>query len=220
MKDILKLTLSLTLICAIAGAALAYVSSSTAKPREEARLRQRNEKMALLLPANTANTDELKTETLDDGTQIVFFVAKNASNEPLAFCAEGADPSGFGGEVKILVGINLDGTIRGVLVSENSETPGIGSKVCERSVTNSLWSAFRRKKTDKGTPKSALPPNAYLDCYTGQSLPAEGFAFNDVQAPGMVKPISGATVSSTAVLNAVNRICKAWNETMPMNVSK
>lgn len=216
MKEILKLTFSLTLICAIAGAALAYVSYSTEKPRKEAKLRQRNEKMALLLPCETASTDEFKTENLDDGTQVVFFVAKDADGLPLAYCAEGADPSGFGGELKILVGINLDGTVRGILVSENSETPGIGSKVCERSVTRSFWSVFR-KKTDKTGATSALPPNAYLDCYTGQSIPSNGFAFNDMKAPGMVKPISGATVSSTAVLNAVNRICKVWSETFTTN---
>lgn len=212
MKEILKLTFSLTLICAIAGAALAYVSYTTEKPRKEAKLRQRNEKMALLLPAETASTDEFKTEALPDGTQVVFFVAKDAANTPLAYCAEGSDPSGFGGELKILVGINLDGTVRGVLVSENSETPGIGSKVCERSVTRSFWSAFRKKSAENNA-SAALPPNAYLDCYTGQTIPSNGFEFNDMKAPGMVKPISGATVSSTAVLNAVNRICKVWNET-------
>lgn len=219
MKEILKLAFSLTLICAVAGAALAYVSSSTAKPREEARLRQRNEKMALLLPLETVSTDEFKTEVLDDGTKVVFFAAKDASGSPLAYCAEGSDPSGFGGEVKLLVGINLDGTIRGVLVSENSETPGIGSRVCERSVTKSIWSAFKRKSADDAI-SALLPPNSYLDCYTGQTFPADGFEFNAMKAPGKVTPISGATVSSTAVLNAVNRISKVWNETFTTNASK
>ena len=55
MKEILKLTLSLTLICAIAGIALAFVSQKTDGPRKKARLAQRNEKMKLLLPEETTS---------------------------------------------------------------------------------------------------------------------------------------------------------------------
>lgn len=214
MKEILKLALSLTLICAIAGAALAFVSHKTEKPREESKIHQRNEKMALLLPAETAQTDEMTRLQAEDGTQVTYFIARGADGEVLAYCAESSDPSGFGGELKVLVGLEKDGTVRGVLVSENSETPGIGSHVCNRDEAKSFWSLFRRSGcTAKQCTENAgrtLPPNSYLDSYNGQTLPENGFAFHDGKAAGFVTPISGATVSSTAVLNAVNRVCKTW----------
>ena len=87
MKEILKLTLSLTLICAIAGAALAYVSTKTQSAREEAATRQRNEKMELLLPSETGAVREAGKAVSEDGTEVVFFAADDASGKTIAYCA-------------------------------------------------------------------------------------------------------------------------------------
>ena len=206
MKEILKLTLALAFICAVAGAALAFVSQKTAAPREKARIAQRDAKMKLLLPAETTQVSELPS-----AGEIVFFEARNAAGEVIAYCAEGSDPKGFSGEVKVLVGFNLDGTIRGVLVSENSETPGVGSRACNRETTKSFWSLFA-SQNDEDTQGSQLPPNAYLDSFNGQHLGGE-FQFGQPsteQGPNnYVMPITGATVSSTAIRNAVNRVSAA-----------
>lgn len=208
MKEILKLVLSLTFICALAGASLAYVSRRTAEPIEHAKVQQRNEKMALLLPVEATTTAPLEIGT---DTGVTVYGAYSQSGELLAYCAETADPSGFGGEIRVLVGLNLDGTIRGVLVSENSETPGIGSQVCERSVRGSFWDLFRKKQADPHADARALVPNKYLDGYTGQKISStEGLQLKDAPGPGAIVPVSGATVSSRAVLNAVNRVCVLW----------
>ncbi len=208
MKEILKLVLSLTFICALAGASLAYVSRRTAEPIEHAKVQQRNEKMALLLPAEVSTTALLD---IGAGTGVTVYGAYGQDGGLLAYCAESADPSGFGGEIRVLVGLNLDGTIRGVLVSENSETPGIGSQVCERSARGSFWDLFRKKQADSHADARALVPNAYLDGYNGQQLSSTApLQLKDTAGPGAIVPVSGATVSSRAVLNAVNRVCMLW----------
>ena len=54
-------------------------------------------------------------------------------------------------------------------------------------------------------------PNKYLDSYTGQPVSVSGgFSFGETPSDGVVVPVSGATVSSRAVLNAVNRVGQAW----------
>ena len=214
MKEILKLALSLTFICALAGAALAFVNAKTEAPRQAAKERQRNEKMALLLPRETVRTETCGEMPLrlEDGSEVTFFQATDAAGHLLAYCAEAADPSGFGGELKVLVGIDPDGTVRGVLVTENAETPGIGSRVCDRTVSRSFWDLFRPAAASQKASGGAYPPNKYLDRYAGQSLPQEGFVLKAEKGPGMVKPVSGATISSRAVVNAVNRVCQAWHQ--------
>ena len=206
MKEILKLTLALAFICAVAGAALAFVSQKTSSPREKARIAQRDAKMKLLLPTETSQVSELPSEG-----EVVFYEARNAEGEVIAYCAEGSDPKGFSGEVKVLVGFNLDGTIRGVLVSENSETPGVGSRACNRETTKSFWSLFASQK-EEDTQANQLPPNAYLDSFNGQHLGGEfqfGQSSQGTAGNGVVTPVSGATVSSTAIRNAVNRVSAA-----------
>lgn len=205
MKEILKLTGSLTLICAIAGAALACFSAVTAAPKAAAASAQRTAKMRLVLPRETATTEECLTA----GNGVVFFAAKDGAGKITAWCAQSSDPNGFGGQLTILAGLQpQDGTIRAVVVAENSETPGIGSNVCERAVKRSLWQFFSGKHSG-GT--GQLPPNRYLDGFSGQPLPGDGsFSFADKAAPGKIVPVSGATVTSQAILNAVNRIGEAW----------
>ena len=204
MKESLRLTLSLTFICAIAGAALAFVSQKTAGPREKARVAQRNAKMKLLLPEETAKIQESPA-----GNGVTFFEARDNTGKIIAYCAEGSDPNGFGGEVKVLVGFNLNGAIRGVLVSENSETPGIGSRACNRETPKSFWSLFQKTEDDTNR-ENVLPPNSYLDSYNNCRLTGGEFQFGlpspEQDTNNYVMPITGATISSTAIRNAVNRI--------------
>lgn len=201
MKEILKLTASLTLICAIAGAAMVFVSSKTRDRIAQSKIRQRTEKMLLILPKEVKSTQELGTY---DG--VVFFAGQDEQGQTVAYAAEGRD-GGFGGDVVVLAGIGKDGNFTGILVSESNETPGIGSQVCNRDERKSLWQLFA-KKADAATPQQ-LPPNAYLDAYTGKSAKGN-YAFGASGDAIAITPVSGATISSKAVLNAVNRISSAW----------
>ena len=79
-----------------------------------------------------------------------------------------------------MVGINADGSIEAITVTQQTETKGIGSNV----VSN----------------------NEYLAQYSGMSA-AEPLVLNeDVDA------YASATVSSTAVINAVNAAIEAYNQ--------
>ncbi len=83
--------------------------------------------------------------------------------------------AGFGGDLTLMVGYSADGTIRGVRIVSHSETPGLGARV-------------------KDDP-------AHLGQYTGKSgtLKLNKDGGTDVDA------ISGATISSRAVNQAVNQ---------------
>lgn len=91
-----------------------------------------------------------------------------------------ASAKGYGGDVVIMVGINADGSIEGITVTQQSETKGIGSNVVDNP--------------------------EYLAQYSGLSA-AEPLVLNeDVDAR------TSATVSSTAVINAVNAAIEAYNQ--------
>ncbi|HAD09787.1 MAG TPA: electron transporter RnfG, partial [Porticoccaceae bacterium] len=38
-------------------------------------------------------------------------------------------PDGYSGDIRLIVGINRDGTIAGVRVLDHRETPGLGDKI-------------------------------------------------------------------------------------------
>lgn len=210
MKDIIKLCLSLGIICAVAGGALSFVNQKTSAPRQQAEEAERTAKLKLVLPSDAFDT---KPDMLVDGVQ--FFRAVDGNEKLVAYAAEGVTNKGFGGELKVLVGFDPDGKILAVLVSKHNETPGIGTRVTDRKETRSLWDIICR--TSEPNP---FPPNEVLDSYNGKFL---GRRMKDRHQAGTliattgatvsansVMSVSGATISSNAVLSAVKSISKAW----------
>ncbi|VAW56738.1 Electron transport complex protein RnfG [hydrothermal vent metagenome] len=118
---------------AIFGTALVSVTfQSTAEKIAE------NEKLALLrklnqiLPANSYDNDLLKSTikiTADDRLgqkkpSILYFAKKQDKVSAMIFSV--ISHNGYSGVIKMLVGVNVDGTLSGVRIIYHKETPGLG----------------------------------------------------------------------------------------------
>ena len=194
MKSILKLVLSLGIVCAIGSFALSRVYTATKKPIEEAAANELISSLKLVLPPETAATEPIENT--------IFFRALDDSGNQIAYAAKATGKGGFGGDVTVLVGLDMNGKILAVMVTENSETPGIGSKATDRKVQRSLWDVLQGKASDV-----AFPPNEYLDSYAGRAVTGNlAFGKDGLHA------VSGATYSSTAILNGINTVSKAFKE--------
>ena len=64
----------------------------------------------------------------------LFFATK--AGQPVAFIIPAVAPDGYGGAIRLITGVNVDGTIAGVTVLAHNETPGLGDKV---ELTKSDW---------------------------------------------------------------------------------
>ena len=161
----------LSLICVIVTGALAATNEVTA-PITEATIAAENAARAEVLPeADSFSPVEGITV---EGVSAVY-TADNGAGAAIT-----ASAKGYGGDVVIMVGINADGNIEGITVTQQKETKGIGSNVVDNP--------------------------EYLAQYNGLSA-AEPLVLNeDVDAR------TSATVSSTAVINAVNAAIEAYNQ--------
>ena len=63
---------------------------------------------------------------LTDGGNI--YIAR-FDDEPVAAIIPSVTPKGYSGDIAMIVGVNFDGKIAGVRVTEHRETPGLGDKV-------------------------------------------------------------------------------------------
>ena len=82
-----------------------------------------------------------------------------------------------------MTGISLDGTITGIRVGANSETPGLGTKIEEPD---------------------------FQDSFVGKATEEELVAVPSPSADNEVQLISGATVSTDGVLYGVNGAREAF----------
>jgi len=97
-----------------------------------------NERLALLrklnqiLPSEKYDNNLLHTTiTIESDNRLgqekpsIIYIAKR-ENEISAMIFSVIAPKGYSGEIKMLVGINIDGTLAGVRIVSHKETPGLG----------------------------------------------------------------------------------------------
>lgn len=171
---------------AVIGTALVGITHEATREKIEF-----NEKQALLhklnqiLPHDKYDNDLLSTtieiaadNRIGQKKPSTVYIARQ-QNDISAMIFSVIAPKGYSGEIKILVGINIDGSLSGVRVTSHKETPGLGDAV---EVERSNW---------------------VLD-FTGKSLTSPQEKNWKVKRDGGVfDQFTGATITPRAVVQAV-----------------
>jgi H+/Na+-translocating ferredoxin:NAD+ oxidoreductase subunit G len=167
-KSIRSNSLALGLFALITAALLAYTNLHTKEPIAEAKREVAKRALLEIVPLERHNND-LLVDTLEvpaaywptlgiKGGNI--HIARKG-NELVAVIIPTIAPDGYSGDIHMIVGINVDGTIAGVRVTSHKETPGLGDKVDlnkhnwilgfnGKSLTNPKLKDWKVKK-DKGS---------------------------------------------------------------------
>ena len=162
----------LTLISVIAAGALAYVNEVTAGPIEENKARVLAEGINTVLGVSDAQVQPTTEAEDANGNPVILY----ATDKGVA--VQAIDPNGFGGKLKVLVGFDDAGAIKGYTVLEHAETPGLGAKA-----------GFWFQKGEKGDIIGKNPGEKEL------TVSKDG---------GDVDAITASTITSRAFLRAVN----------------
>lgn len=177
MKDIIKLGLTLLLVTAIAGAALSLVNNIT-KPRIEEQKRLVTERALIsALP----NADKRAIDPFPNADSVKYYIGyKDTSRQEFvgyAFVAKGA---GYSSTIETMVGVDSTGSVIGIKIMQQVETPGLGTKIEEvKYGQNYAW--FQQQFIDK------LANSVAVD-----------------KDNGKITSVTGATISSRAVANSIS----------------
>lgn len=176
MRDMLKPTLSLFIICFVTAFCLAFVNGLTKGPiSERAELDAQEQRMQVLPQAESF--ERLEDWEAQDESGIIKEVYAAFVGDKLAGYVFSAAPKGFGGEIAVTVGVDSENIVTGVSVGDNQETPGLGSKTADEKFTEQ----YKGKDISKGIKIVKRP----------------------VTADDEILAVSGATISTRAVTNAV-----------------
>jgi electron transport complex protein RnfG len=169
MNQLVKFGLILGLICLIATLVLA-VTYQVTKPEIDKKLKE-EEQAALkeILP----EADSFVEKTIEE---IDYFEASKGK-DLIGYCIKTIG-NGYNGYMRIIVGIDLNGIIKGVRVLEHSETPGLGAKI------------------DEIKPGEKEP--WFLRQFKGKSA-------KSIEVKKNIDAITGATISSKSVTDAINK---------------
>ncbi len=194
--NIPKLGIFLGLVAAVASGLLALVYSSTAEAISVNQQKKTNEALEQVLPAfDNVPGAETKDINSTEGWKVTFYIGRK-DGEIVGYAGEVVTPEGFSGDVTAMVGLNADGSVRKVIVTKQTETPGLGTAITDRKVKKTIMDVIKGASELTG-----LPPNRFLDQYDGKK--ADGKAWAVVKDGGDVDAKTGATITSRAVCGAV-----------------
>ena len=166
-----NMVISLVVITIISGFALGFINDLTVGPIAEAKLERKVNALKLVLPEfdnnPVADVQKIKSENVKDSIEIFPAYLKK---EFVGAAIIGITDKGFSGIIKIMVGFNPNGDIQNIVVLEQKETPGLGTKIKDekflKQFRNKNPSSFNVKVTKDG---------GEVDALTGATITSRAF---------------------------------------------
>jgi len=192
MRDIIKPSVILFIICLIVTAALAFTFNITKDTiAARASLDAENARKEVLVDAESfRQLEDAQIESIvknNPKTQIVKEVFEGIKAEKIIGYVFSVTNKGYGGEIDVIVGIDTTGKVIGVKVGDHSETPGLGTKATDQSFLSQLAGI---------TPKEALKVVKVKGSDKDEDITA----------------VSGATTSSKAIVGATQAALDFYRE--------
>lgn len=171
-----KAVISVTITALISGFLLSFVFSSFEKD-----ILANNEKTVLEGVKTVIVGSDTVEGPLTENSTFIYYIGKKEDGSVAGYAII-SSANGYNGENKVLVGFNEDATmITGIVITEQAETPGLGAKIVENS--------FREQFKEQ----SSITPLSVV----------KGIRPEEAKE-GEIAAISGATISSSSVVDAVN----------------
>jgi len=188
-SSLVNMTLVLTGVAVIMGAILAYVNDLTSGPIKAQKEKALADGIKAVMGSDGISVATIDTVRQNDakGKELTYIIyqTKDAQGKDLGAAIE-STTGGFGGDLKVLVGFDLEGNILGYTLLEHQETPGLGAKA--------------DKWFQKGAKGDIIGKN-----------PKEPLTVS--KDGGEVDAITASTITSRAFLLAVNQAYNAYKVT-------
>jgi electron transport complex protein RnfG len=179
--------MSLVVITVIAGISLGFINDITKGPKAKAKLERKVNALKQVLPEFNNNPVEqvklIKSDKIKDSIEIYTGMLDDLQ---IGTAVIGSSEKGYSGLVKLMVGFNPDGSIKNIVVLEQKETPGLGTKM--------KGEKFIKQFRDKHPSEFNLKPK---------------------KDGGDVDAIAGATISTRAFGEATQLAYDVFSETNP-----
>lgn len=200
MGSYIRLVITLTAIAAAASFGLSAVYNATHEiTAEYKRLETENARIEVLPIEGGEYFEETATDSTLDGRQFVYYTAYASEARDVVrgytFTAYG---KGYSSTIETIVGMVPDGSISGIKIVAQKETPGLGAKVQEVSSSNTLWAVIGGSAVDE---TGTLP--WFQEQY--KFLRATDLTVVKSASEDGILAITGATISSDAVTDSVKR---------------
>jgi electron transport complex protein RnfG len=186
--------IGLGLFAVITGGVIAVTQAITKERIQQQVARAESGALLEIIPEHTHNNNLLEdtiqlpvSGTLANDTPVTAWVAR-LDQKPVGLIMPIVAPDGYSGNIRLLVGLDMHGTVLGVRVTGHKETPGLGDRI-------------ETKKSD------------WVKGFDGHSLGNPPYpVWNVKKNGGMFDQFTGATITPRAIVKAVQRALVYFHE--------
>ena len=185
-NESIKDTIILTLITVIAGLLLGVIYEITKEPIAAEQKRAKEEAYkevfadADTFEVITVDETKVKEKLSGEGYNVTINEAMKVydkSSNAIGYVLTVTDHEGYGGDIQFAMGVKSDGTVNGISFLTISETAGLGMKAAEED---------------------------FMKQFAGKNVKSFRYTKNGASADEEIDAISGATITTNAVVNGVN----------------
>ncbi len=202
MGDIIKLAVVLFIVSSVAGLAIAYTNKQTSGRIALQNKMAEEQALNVVFPDSITITKHGPTDQLPES----YWVGKK-NNTIVGYAFKGSN-KGYSSDIKFIVGIDPEGTILGLTILSQVETPGLGDRIQEVVSKDYIWNGLFKKK-QPGTPwftKQFKGINVTKGITVNKTSEWHTIATDRKKSlldQNMITAITGATISTKAVSSGI-----------------
>ena len=167
----LNMTITLFVITIIAGVSLGFINDITKGPKAKAKLERKvNALKQVMAEFNNNPVQEVKLIKSDKAKDSIEIYSGMMDDKPIGTAVIGSSEKGYSGLVKLMIGFNPDESIKNIVVLEQKETPGLGTKM----KSDKFLRQFRGKKPSEFNLKPTKD-GGDVDALTGATISTRAF---------------------------------------------
>lgn len=174
-SNFINMVLVLTGITILAGFTLASVYKLTKHPITNSQIMKRQEAIREVLPPYD-HFDSIPIEMNNGVETTKVFKAYDKNNSIVGAAVESTSNNGYKGHIDIIVGFNKKGVIVNYIVLEQTETPGLGSKMVNWFKTNNAKQSIIGKDASKAHLNIRVD-GGEIDAITAATISSRAFLF-------------------------------------------
>ena len=201
--SILRSSLTLFIITALAALLLAVVYTKTKPVIENTEEKKKIFSYAVIFP------DSSFGEEKNTGGQT--FVEVHDKDKKLKGYIIFAEGKGYSSTIKIAYGIGIDSKLTDIKIISQQETPGLGARCEEVSADETIISILKNYIKKIRIKEKQIKEPWFQQQYTG--LKKDQLWLKKQKSTGKIESITGATITSNAITEAVRKSLKKFLDT-------
>ena len=192
MRDYIRLSGVLLIICAIAAVLLGLTNEITFEKIADQIEKANNEARQIVLPAADEfiklDAAALATILENPDNSIVRDIYEAKTGGSLTGYTVMVAPKGYGGTIQMIVGVDVNGAVQGVKIGTNNETPGLGKNAEKPTFSEQ----FKNKTWDSqiNVIKSGTPKENEISAIAGSTITSRGVTEGVNKAMAVAKELS------------------------------